>query len=326
MSTGLKGSRKSWQITLNVPACDAIPQLPLQACPDEAVVCAGQLESAPTTGQLHWHIYYAFQEKKTFEKVKCYCLENFGLLGNTAHIERCRGGRNANLRYVTKSDTAVEPERYRFIFGATVSLRRSDLPNFFRSGGSINQLCADPAWDSVVPLLSKSRLIELREMYAPVKRNPLEQVNVELHIGPSGYGKTRRVFSAVPEIYPKPSGKWWSLYNYERSVILDDFDGCCLSFGDFKRVLDRYPTIVEIKGGAQSLLANHFVITTNYYPSHWWSLKTTGTVGRDAIWRRITRVFEYTEPMQLPTEYDPVAYRSMNWNLEKEDPKGERST
>jgi len=97
-----------------------------------------------------------------------------------------------------------------------------------------------------------------------------------------------------------------------------------LPFGDFKRYVDRYPAYVEVKGATIPLLATRFVITTNVFPSHWWSLKVTGTTGRDAIWRRITRVFVYLRDSE-PVEKTPDEFRASEmFGLELLDPKGEK--
>ena len=192
---------------------------------------------------------------------------------------------------------------------------------FFRGGGSVTDLAADPAWDDMLLRFSRSRLVELSSLVSPKQRDPSCTPVCIVHYGAPGTGKSRGVFSAFPEAYPKASGKWWDHYDGQDTIIMDDFDGSFLSFGDFKRYVDRYPTLVEIKGSTVPLLATRWVITTNVYPSHWWSLNCTGESGRDAIWRRISRVYFY-EASSGPEECSPEAFRSrFLLTLELQDPK-----
>ena len=139
--------------------------------------------------------------------------------------------------------------------------------------------------------------------------------------GDAGTGKSRRAYSMCPELYSKPPGKWWDFYDSQTTVLLDDFSGRFVTFGDFKRWVDRYPLYVEFKGGYLPLLATNWIITTNVHPSTWWSYQTTGEVGLKALYRRISRieVFRSGHPPQV---YDGVlaieSFRSSSSGLEDE--------
>lgn len=247
-----------------------------------------------------------------------------GWIGNHAastHVEPMRGTREQCIEYCQKSDTY---SGFRFRLGAVpVEKRRgTELLSFFRSGGSVSVLAQDPAWDDMLLRFSRSRLLELSSLVHPLERDPSVPPVCVVHYGAPGTGKSRRVFSAFPKAYKKPSGKWWDHYDAQSDVILDDFDGSFLSFGDFKRLIDRYPTFVEVKGSTIPLLATQWQITTNVYPSHWWSKSCTGESGRDAIWRRITRVLYYEDASSEPEECDPQSFRARYLlTLELEDPK-----
>lgn len=233
-----------------------------------------------------------------------------------------RGTREDCIEYCQKSDSY---DSLRFSYGTLpVRKRRGDeLLAYFRTGGTLLGMPSDPSWDDMLLRFSCNRLRELSNLVSARARDPSVPFFCEVHYGASGTGKSRRVFSSFPKAYRKPSGKWWDHYDGEHVVVLDDFDGSFLQFGDFKRLIDRYPAFVEVKGGTIPLLATHWCITTNVYPSHWWSLATTGRVGRDAIWRRIGRVLEYTSEDQEPVECDPESFRARHLlTLELEDPKG----
>ena len=143
--------------------------------------------------------------------------------------------------------------------------------------------------------------------------------------GLSGAGKTKLACEMYPSAYIKSPGKWWDHYSGEAEVIYDDFDGSSMTFADFKRIFDRYPMFNEYKGGISKMASTVHIITTNVYPSHWWSKRVTGENGREAIWRRITQVWHFWS-MTLPAKvYDSgEEFRALpeNWGLEQQDPKG----
>ena len=181
--------------------------------------------------------------------------------------------------------------------------------------------CED-AWSTAFRL-SRSWSAMLGELVPP--RNILVPSTVILFYGPPGTGKTRLAHEMYPNAYTKPTGKWFCQYIGQIEVIYDDFDGCDMTFTMWKQVFDRYPMLVEFKGGSCHLRATTHVITSNYWPSHWWSLRVTRKTGRDAIWRRISQVWDFhTTPATVYDGEDEVAqFRQLpsNWALEQEDPK-----
>lgn len=298
---------------------DPMPDLP-EGSPIQYAI--GQLESGSDSGAIHWQFFVYFTKKRRLAGVKSALVEWIGDHANTTHCERARGTMDQCVSYVTKDDTRLGMS---FSYGNRPIVNKSgrELLAHFRKGNAIDP--TDPVWDDVLLRFSKSRLEELSNTVLPRRRDPSISPVLQVHYGSPGTGKSRRVFSTFPEAYPKPSGKWWDYYTGQQSVILDDFDGCMLSFGDFKRIVDRYPTSVEIKGATIPLLATHFYVTTNVYPSHWWSRSVTGTDGRDAIWRRITDVFVYESSDVEPIRMDPAEFRAKYvFDLELQDPKGDR--
>jgi len=83
---------------LTIPHADFLPYLP----PGVAYI-RGQLESAPTTGYLHWQVMVAFKRKLRLGGLK-------ELFGTTVHAEPSRS--DAATEYVWKDDTAVEGTRF----------------------------------------------------------------------------------------------------------------------------------------------------------------------------------------------------------------------
>lgn len=286
----------------------------------------GQLERGEESNALHWQFFCYTRKKLTLTKCKSLLVAWIGEHASSTHIEQCRGTLDQNVAYVTKSDTRVG---FSFEHGARPVVNRSgrELLAHFRTGGRIDG--GDPQWDDVLLRFSVKRLEEMRNFVLPRQRNPTDPCICEVHYGPPGSGKSRTIFEAFPSAYTKPSGKWWDFYDGQTHVLLDDFDGSFLSFNDFKRLVDRYPTKVETKGGVIPLAATHWLITTNVFPSHWWSKKVTGENGRGALWRRITRMVVYESPgpdgeLYPGIEWDPAQFRLTQLELEAQDPKGEK--
>lgn len=90
--------------------------------------------------------------------------------------------------------------------------------------------------------------------------------------GPSGAGKSTAIDELVPrETYWKTgSSKWFDGYDGEKAVVFDDFRGSNasgdISFSYLLRLLDRFPVMVEVKGGTMSWLPDTIVISAPCHP------------------------------------------------------------
>lgn len=110
------------------------------------------------------------------------------------------------------------------------------------------------------------KFAEKLKQYQPKRRN--WKMQVTWIYGPTGSGKTQQAWELLGEnAYVKPPGKWWLGYEGQEDVIIDDFRAHDMCFNEMLRVLDRYPHIVEIKGGHQQLLAKRVVVTSALPPN-----------------------------------------------------------
>lgn len=102
--------------------------------------------------------------------------------------------------------------------------------------------------------------------------------------GEAGCGKTRTVFAAYPEAYPKGLNKWWCGYRLEPVVLFDDIDPTHGPWagGFLKKWADRYPFIGESKGGSRKIRPQKFIVTSQYKIEDIWPDSET----RDALNRR----------------------------------------
>lgn len=93
--------------------------------------------------------------------------------------------------------------------------------------------------------------------------------NVYVCQGPTGTGKSKWALEQFPNAYWKQRSQWWDGYQDHEDVIIDEFYGW-LPFDLILRICDRYPLLVETKGGNVNFVAKNIVITTNSLPSSWW--------------------------------------------------------
>ena len=119
---------------------------------------------------------------------------------------------------------------------------------------------------------------------------------------------------------------FWDGYIGQRRVLFDDFRGCDLPYGDFKRVIDKFSLRINVKCSSCELAANEFYITSNFTPDEWWSEEVTGK-DRSAIFRRITEVYFFYEKGKFRhyTSYADFAYHELNGALapQIQKPKGQ---
>lgn len=124
---------------------------------------------------------------------------------------------------------------------------------------------------------------------------------VVVYWGPTGTGKSHRAWDeAGMEAYPKPpTTKWWDGYLPEKHnhVVIDEFDGQ-VGITHLLRWFDKYPCVVEQKGGGCCLIAKKMWITSNIDPHLWYP---DGKPAQIAALMRRLKIFnltvKYVEPI-----------------------------
>lgn len=102
-------------------------------------------------------------------------------------------------------------------------------------------------------------------------KTPARNWKTIVHVlqGPTGTGKSKWAMDMFPNAYWKQRSNWWDGYTGQENVILDEFYGW-LPFDLLLRLCDRYPLMVETKGGQTQFAAKTIVITTNMLPCNWY--------------------------------------------------------
>lgn len=170
--------------------------------------------------------------------------------------------------------------------------KRSDLDDVvdkIKKGGTLKDIAEEFPKTFIMANKGIERLIQM-------KCKPRDwEMEVHIRWGKPGTGKTRYVWDTygVDNVYPKMKNKWWDHYLGQKTVLIDDFDpehAHEMAFDHWLTLLDRYPMIVEYKGGSCQFCSKKIYITSNFDPKTWFMNRGN----RDAFFRRVNSITEVT--------------------------------
>lgn len=243
---------------------------------------SGQVERAPTTGQLHLQAAVALKRTCRLAAAK--------KLFPGAHLE-CALQWEALKKYVNKEDTR---EAGPWTFGEDVSQGdRTDIytiASMVRSGKRLREI-------------AESNPVEFMRYHkgmAALRTATTKMVAGErkcaLFWGSTGCGKTRFPYDrwAPEDIYNVFDIKtpWFDGYDGQNVVILDECGPNTISTDFLKKITDRYPFTVPVKGGSMPWTTNIIILTSNHPLEHWWEKATHNDI--QALRRRI-HIFNFDD-------------------------------
>lgn len=96
-------------------------------------------------------------------------------------------------------------------------------------------------------------------------------LDVIVHYGPTGTGKTYYAMTKYPEAfkYSVACGAWFDGYDGQTEVVFDEYRGQ-LPFSHLLQLLDVYPNKVQVKGGMREFKPKVIIITTPEHPAFWY--------------------------------------------------------
>lgn len=232
-------------------------------------------EICPTTKRHHHQGYAEFKDAKTLSSVqKILKIPN-------QHVEPRNGTPEQAAMYCKKDGEFKE-------FGKMSEQgARTDITKKVREHCEQGLPLAD-----IIDQVSYqgARHAELIYKYKEPKRTVAPEVY--WFYGPPGAGKTRAAYDLCPDLYAESEGKWFDGYDCHKHVLLDDYRPDDFKFKKLLRLLDRYPTRVETKGGSRQFLAEKIFVTTPYHPREY----VPHSEHPDQLLRRITEIREFPEP------------------------------
>ncbi len=265
----------------------------LSRLPNGLKLLVYQSEICPQTGRLHIQGY-----ARTHESVRLAgAILRIGL-GVRIKVLRARGGDDANIKYCSKTESRVPGSRSVLLGEKAEPGCRSDLvaiADAITHHRSPLQVFADYPAGYLRFERSINRTIDL---VRPGRDSSVSPRVIVLY-GPTRAGKSRFAAERFPDAYwctTNSDGRlWWTHYQSETDVIIDDYAGE-LPFRWFLRLLDRWPLFVEAKGTATRLNATTFVITSNLAWDSWyrWEHRDgTPRLTKSALESRITCIIRF---------------------------------
>ena len=266
------------------------------------------------TPHLQGYCYLGKPARRTFESVRD---EFIAALGHSRlHLESARAGPKKNIEYCTKSDTSpficgIEPQVGK---RKDVEVLNHIIEEIETKKGKTHHFDLIDGENTMVVLKydrSLERLLShMQRKHAVANRD----IQVTLLLGDPGSGKSRWVSDNLPRdecywvTYTDGDRQWYDGYNQHDILVLDDFKGR-LKYQHFLRLLDRYPIMLETKGGTKPGVFTKVYITSIRKPEDWYNY-SEGCRNIAEVNRRIhrTRRFPLTD---LETWLDPSTVRGI---------------
>jgi len=240
---------RAWLFTLNNPENNEVPNTL------RAKFCTWQLETGEQ-GTPHLQGYCIFEKSTRLSALK--------KLLPTAHWERRQGTHEQAVEYCNKIDTRQQGP---WTYGtAPAQGKRTDLievTDLIKAGTSLTQIAH----------LHSSTFVKfyrgITSLICQLTPPRTQETEVICYYGDTGTGKSYRAFTNWPDAYWLPQGKWFDNYIGQETVVIDEFYGW-LPYSFILRLLDRYPLLVETKGGHVQFVSRRVVFTSNTPPWDWY--------------------------------------------------------
>lgn len=251
-----------WILTINNPDKD------FDDYQDDGInILVGQLERGEA-GTLHWQLYVEFKNPVRLGTVR--------RVFTGVHAEKRRGTRADAIKYCTKDESREEGPFYRGISAGAAEAIVSGRATNQQTAALLEVKEKIKAGEDEVNIAEEHfdlwvRYYKAFERFRVLTTQPRNhEMTVIVCQGPTGTGKSRWAMEQFPGAYWKQRSNWWDAYGSQETVILDEFYGW-LPFDLLLRLCDRYPLLVETKGGQVQMVARRIVITTNSLPDRWYN-------------------------------------------------------
>lgn len=253
--------------------------------PDKMLYLVYQVEVAPDTGNLHVQGYVEFKRSVRLGSAK-------KILGdNTTHFEPRQGSRDQARAYCMKEESRLHgPYEFgEWVPGEEARSESKLVVDAIQHGVPLTEIYQN--FPNTALRMFKN-IGQLWNVFNVKPRDGTTDVNNIVLFGDAGVGKTRFVHSYCRRHGTVPyhgyigalSANWWEGYVGQQWALYDDFDGRNhMDVSYFKKICDRYPVIVPVKGASVEYCGIVNFFTSNVYPIEWYTREHW-----DAVKRRIT--------------------------------------
>lgn len=207
-------------------------------------------EICPETGKKHIQGYLVYKEAKTMTTVK----KSFN--DQTMHLEIPKGNAEQNRKYCTKEGNFIET--------GTIPQqgKRNDID-------TVRELVKEgKGFRDILEVASNFQCLRIAEVCLKYLEKKRDFKTYTIWIwGRSGSGKTTKAESLLidPFVKDKRSKDWWEGYDQHEHVLYDEVNSKN-SYSELKAISDRFPCLVECKGGSRQFVAKKLIITSLYDP------------------------------------------------------------
>ncbi|MEM2002796.1 MAG: hypothetical protein QXT77_09145 [Candidatus Methanomethylicaceae archaeon] len=275
---------RNWCFTWNNYTVDSINQI-AEAFEDDDIQYVVYGKEVGEQGTPHLQGYVEFVKPMTLGGLK-------KLFGNVPHWEQRKGTREQAIKYCMKDEDYVtmgEPKRGAKLEGGSDKNKMLPFLEMLREG-KLQEVAAHPdcSFSVLKHVMTAAPLFEKA-------RDDSVPMNVRWYWGPTGTGKTRRAYWEARQlggdVYIKSTNsKWFDGYDGQKIVIFDDLRSSWFEYSYLLKLLDRYPTRVECKGGSRQWLAETIYVTSPFRPDEMYDKMQERDQDRDSIAQLVRRV------------------------------------
>lgn len=279
MSNFLQQRSRDWTFTLNNYDEGHFTELAQLDC---KYLIYGKEVGESGTPHLQGYVYFA--EAKTGSRVKA-------LLPRTSHIEKRRAPKAEQaIEYCKKEGNWTEKGEPP-CSQAEKGKRGAEAARWAIKKARTGDL---KTIEEETPGLFLQYGPRLESLFVPPNK-PLDVLEHEWWVGPTGTGKSRLLWELYPDHYPKRINKWWDGYKRQDVVAIEEWSpDAKLTAQALKQWADHYPFQGEIKGGSmQGLRPRKIIVLSNYTIEQCFER----VEDRDPILRRF-RVIKFPEEKQ----------------------------
>lgn len=214
-----------------------------------------------------------------------------GFIGGRIHIEATRGTPQQNRDYCTKDADRIP---------GTLVVEHGEIPvpGERRDLSAFVEACKDPS-KSLTDLIDEHGdsflrynrgALAIRSAFASVRTF---KTRIFWFYGSTGSGKTRAAHEIAPGAYWKQNSPWWCGYDplTHDDVIIDEYRCDFSKFTFLLSLFDRYPLIVQPKGGNLNFRSRRIFVTTPLDPRATWNTRSDENIQQ--LLRRIECIVEF---------------------------------
>lgn len=311
---------RNWLITINNPSEEDVRNLSEYIQQAEKWCYQFEKGEEAETAEEHLHCFVHFGHPVRVETIKRRLPR--------AHIDAIKNNPKDVIKYVTKQRTRTRGPFANFNYDSPDETpkqgNRNDLikiRNEIQSGRTLKSIADSD--DSIQQFARNFNFWRWYEFQHKVEQSAtIRDVQVNYWWGNPGAGKTFSAISILrnagesPYIAQKDNAFWWDGYTGQRTIILDDWDDTWTTLTRAKRLLDKYPLNLEVKGGYCPAAYTCIIITSNTNPNELYSRCKQDD--RQALMRRIHETLHVTKKYEEdPSQFEGIKFENgkLSYNL-----------